>query len=526
MKSLAYLFFTNIKNYFKDLKNSPSKIVLYVVVIALLGLSIYSRTQINYEANEIRDISEVYGMIFALYASVFIMICSKGFSSGSSFYSMADVNMLFTLPISSKKILFYGLIKQMGTSMLVGLFLLFQYGWLGSTYNLEFISIIYILIGYGIVMFSAQVTSMAIYSFTSSNVKMQNIVKGIIYTICGLIILFLLIPIIKTGEINLAILVERVNDNIIDYVPIVGWVKAFTVGLILNKYLTAIIFLIITLGYNVILVFLILKSKGDYYEDVLKATEVSFSAITAKKEGNAQNAVPTNVKLGKTGLDKGKGANVFFYKHLIESRRAKVFILDKISLIMILFSIGYSYIVKDSGIYSVFMFTTYLQFITIMTSGRWARELTLPYVYMIPISPFKKLIVLVMESIYKSVIEACVLFVPVGIILNASIVEIIVLIIARVSLGLIFISGNFLVDRIFGTISSKAIIIGVYLVCIIILVIPGIALGIYLSFIVSASIIPSTISVFLGVIIGSIIVSGIVTYLCKDILSYPELNSR
>lgn len=521
MKSLGYLFFTTIKNYFKDLKNQPGKIVLYIIVLAMLGVTIYSRSMVNTLAGDFRDISEVYAMVFALYTFTFLLSCFKGFSSGASFYSMADVNMLFPRPISSKKILFYGLIKQMGTSIIVGFFLLFQYGWLGTTYNLSFSALVYILIGYGFVIFSAQITSMAIYSFTSSSDTKQNIVKGFIYALCAVVVVYIITPVINTGEVTIKVLVERIDSSVLEYVPIVGWIKGFVIGILSMDISKILIFLVITLVYIFVIILLIIKSKGDYYEDVLKATEVSFSAITAKKEGKAQDVMPKNVKLGKVGFTKGVGATTFFYKHLIESRRSRVFILDKTSLILVLFCIGYSVIVKDSGIYGVFIFTTYMQFIAMMTSGRWIRELMLPYVYMAPVSPFKKLMMLIMESIYKSFIEAIILFIPIGIILNVSIVEIICLIFARVSFGFIFIAGNFLVDRIFGTVSSKMIIMVVYFIFIIILIAPGIALGVFISIIMNIGALA-----LVGIIIGNILVSCLVIYICKDILSYPELNNR
>ncbi|MGN1214496.1 MAG: putative ABC exporter domain-containing protein, partial [Bacteroidaceae bacterium] len=84
--------------------------------------------------------------------------------------------------------------------------------------------------------------------------------------------------------------------------------------------------------------------NADYYEDVLKATEVSFSAITARKEGKVAENAPRKVKVGKIGLPGGEGASAIAAKHKIENRRSRVFLLDMTSVIMALVTIGFTFI--------------------------------------------------------------------------------------------------------------------------------------------------------------------------------------
>lgn len=489
MKSLMYLLITTIKNYFKEMKRHPGKLVTNLLFIVLLGFVIYSSvTRQNIVVSDLRDISELYAIIFALYASVFLLGSLKGFSSGASFYSMADVNILFSIPLASKKILFYGLIKQMGTSLLVGFFLMFQYAWLNQLYGISISTLIIILIGYCIVMFASQITSMAIYSYTSGDEKNKRILKSIGIVFIALIVIYVLYPVIQTREIVLSSIVERVNSNVLEFFPVIGWTKAAVVGILSHSFIKLILALIFLLGYIALIILFIGKSKGDFYEDVLKATEVSFSAITAKKEGNIKDSLPTKVKTGKTGIGKGKGAITFFYKHLLEDRRAKVFILDKISLMMIVFCIIYAVFLKDAGIVPIFIFTTYIQFFTVFSSGRWVRELTLPYVYMLPINPFKKLIMISLQGIYKTLIEAIVLFVPIGIILHSSVLEIIVFILARLGFGILFMAANTLFTRLLGSISNKMVIMFLYILTIIILSIAGIILGVLISIFITSSI--------------------------------------
>ena len=127
MNALKYLFFTKIKNTIKDLENHPAKLVLVIIFIGLMALVIFSSNVEHLDLNKLRDINELYAIIFALYSFTFILNAMTGFTSGASFYSMADINILFMSPISSKKILIYGLIRQMGTSLWIGFFIFYQW---------------------------------------------------------------------------------------------------------------------------------------------------------------------------------------------------------------------------------------------------------------------------------------------------------------------------------------------------------------------------------------------------------------
>ncbi|KMT22554.1 putative ABC exporter domain-containing protein [Clostridium cylindrosporum] len=522
MKSLGYLLITTMKNFIKDLKNNPAKIVVYIVFILLLGSVIFSRNSVTTGKN-FRDISELYAIIFALYASVFLLGCLKGFSSGASFFSMADVNILFSTPISSKKILVYGLFKQIGTSLLVGFFLLFQYGWLNASYNVSIGELVIILLGYGMVMLSSQVTSMAIYSYTSGDESRKRILKSIIISLCILVSVYILLPLIANRGNIIGSAVTSINSSVLNFIPIIGWVKYAVVGVLTMNYASLLLGVVATIVYIALILVAIVKSRSNYYEDVLKATEVSFSAITAKKEGKAGQAIPMNVKVGKTGIGKGIGADVFFHKHMIENRRSKVFVLDLTSLLMILFCIVFAVILGKENIGGIFSFATYMQIFTV-SLGRWGRELISPYVYMIPVDPFKKLIMICLESVYKMSAEAILLFVPIGMIIHLSFGEIIICIIARIGFGILLMAGTILQQRVFGSILNKIIIFMLYIVVMIILSLPGIVLGYFIGSMIKF--IPIVFSILIGTVISNLLISLIILYTCRNILNYAELNNR
>lgn len=524
MKGLRYLFLTTIKNTIKDLKNNPGKLVLVILFVALLAVTVVSSLGVKgLEGHDYRPVEEIYALVFLLYAVTFVVMSYKGLSSGASFYSMADVNLLFQTPISPKKILFYGLVKQMGTSLLIGGLLLFQYGWVGQTYPITMLDMLVILLGFGVVMFCAQITAMAIYSFTSGDDGKKRTVKIVLIGICLLMAAYVGIPLIADQSNLLDRAVKSVNSVYLNLVPVIGWVKQAVVGTLTGGYLYLVAGLLATAAYAAVILLLIVKSRSNYYEDVLQATEVSFSAITAKKEGKVNDLMPKNIKVGKTGIRKGWGANAFFYKHLLENRRSRVLILDGLSLLFLAIVVAFSYFMKDAGILSVFFMATYMQVFT-TAMGRWGRELTLPYVYMVPQSPFKKLVCVCGESVLKAVFEAAVMFVLVGVILQASPVEVIACIIARTGFALLFIAGDILIERMIGASLGKVFLMFLYFIAVVILCLPGIILGAMLSTVIT--VLSSTAVILLFSFICNLAIAGLIAFLCRDILNYAEINNR
>lgn len=527
MKGLKYLLFTTFKNFLKELLKNPAKLISVIIFIALIVLVIFSASfNDKLPSHTTRNIEELYGIVFALYSYIFIATCMNGLSSGASFYSMADVSILFSTPISNKKILIYGLMKQMGTSLLVGFFLIFQYAWLNSTYGLSFGGLLGILLGYCFIMFCSQLSAMVIYSFSSNDENLQRKIKISLIGITSLIIFYVFYKTISNSQDMLNTAVEAINSFWINFIPIVGWIKMAVIGILNSNYYYILIGFSLTLLYIFIIVYLITKTRSDFYEDVLLATEVSHSAIIAKKEGNILDT-RKNVKVGKIGINKGKGANVFLYKHLLENKRSGLLLIDKTSLMFIVICIVYALITNNMfseyNILSIFIFVTYMQIFS-LSNGRWIRELRMHYVYMIPIKPFLKLIKISLENILKITIEATILFIGLGMILGLSPIEIIGCIFARIGFGILFMSGNILTQRLLGSLFNKVIIMFLYILIMILLAAPGIVIGVITSS--SISILPPIIAGLFITFIWNILISSLVIYFCRDILNYAELNDR
>lgn len=517
MNALPFLLIKRFKNTLKEFFRTPSKLILFIVLVVMIGATVFGGIMGKNENTSFRDAREAYTIIFALYLFVFISVTMSGLKNGASFFTMADVNILFNAPISQKKILVFGLVRQLGVTVMLALFLVFQYGWMSSNYGMTMLDLLGVIIGYILLVFSAQLIAMGIYAYSSHSDQKKKTIKTVIYLFVAAVAAYILYPVFTAAD-KIGAVVTQVSSKVIYYVPVAGWLKAFFEGFMSGNLQ------LIFLGLGAVVLFvglfiiIILKMDADYYEDVLVATEVGFSAITAKKEGRMAEAVPQNVKVGKTGIGRGKGASVFFFKHLLEDRRARFFILDLFSFIVIIGSAIFAFFMRNYGILAPFCFSVYMMVLSSF-NGRWLKELTMPFVYMLPVNPFKKLVMIILQQILKGILESVIVIGIIGMITGASIPQMIGYTLVRIGACLVFIAANTLTERLFGGALGKSLQMMFYFLVLIVLAAPGVVGAIFAA----------GISELIGLLIAAswlTLVSCAVIYFCRNILSNAEFNNK
>ena len=150
---LVYLTVVKLKNQLKEAVKHPAKLIYVVFLAAVLLLTVMGGRDADME---LRPLYELTAIMVLFYSLMFLMTFINGLNGGAGNYPMftlSDVSMLFPSPLKPNKVLFYGLTRQLGLSLLLGFFLLFQYSWLHSLYGLEYPHLILIVLGYGLCLF-------------------------------------------------------------------------------------------------------------------------------------------------------------------------------------------------------------------------------------------------------------------------------------------------------------------------------------------------------------------------------------
>ena len=510
MKALLYLTVKKAKNGLIEFVKSPARLVVALIFTALIVFSaINSGAHQSYYG---RDIGELYAIIFALYSVIFVLISKNGFYNGASMFTMQDVNLIFTSPLKQNTVLSYGLIQQLGRSLMLGFFILFQSGTVCTAYNVGFEALVYILIGYGVTVFLSQMTAMVIYSYTSSDDKKCKTVKTIYTAVIACFIAYGLYLCYSMGGVNIVNLVAVAGNMVARFFPVSGMVALGVQGAIGGSgthILYALIYCVIFWSlYRLSVRFI----NSDYYEDVLKSTENSFSAISARKEGKAAENAPKNIKTGKIGLTKGSGVAAIYEKHKIENRRSKKFILSNTSLVAIVFNLVFCFVCRDEPI-AVFAVSLYLMTMTVIT-GRWAKELSYPYIFLIPESSYKKLLYMVKSDVPAIILESILCCLPMYFICFMRFSDVMGMTLARISFGLLIIAINLLLQKIFGGTDKKKIVVIFYFLFITLFSAPGIIAGFVIGMLMPFHLIIA----FVAMAAVNLIITLILAYSCRKLL--------
>ena len=518
--ALTYLLWTRLKNGVLRFFRKPSRLILAVVFLALIGFTVFAGNVDTPEFPDYRDLRELCAIAFVFYTFVFLTISYNGFSKGATLFAMPDVNFLFAGPFSRQSVLFYGLIQQLSSSLLVGVFLLFQYTMLHTTYGIGYSGLIWLLAGYSLSVFCGQLTAMVLYTKTALSARRRRTARIVFFAVLAIAAAAVFAVLAANRDALLGTAVALAS-GVLKFFPVSGWLSAAVGGMLSGSAAPILSGLAAAAVYVALLVLWIARSDDDYYEDVYGITEQNFRTREAAKSG--RQAAPSKMRRGIATLDRGRGASVLFYKHCLENRRANPLVLEPSSYIFIAASIGFAFLMRtEGGIVAGFAFAVYMRIFGAML-GRLQRELVLPYIYLIPEPPFRKLFWALAEALPKFALNAVLMYVPVALICGLSPAETAACALAGFAFDCLFLASYVLIERLFSSMTSKVLSMIVFFAAILVLGIPGAAAAFLLcgSGLILISV-PFT--AFLSLAAANLAVAAVTVFACRNMLAYAELN--
>jgi len=531
MRALSYLLLTSMKNFLRQLLKKPALIVVYVLVIAMMVFAMLPG------GNGLTTNSDMLPILRALAFCVFGFIAyssvSKGLKQGSTFFAMPDVNMLFTSPIRPQAVLLYGVIKQMGVSAMATLFMCFQIPNMRNLLHLEGTGIFAVTSAWFSILVCAQVVSLCTYSLTAPYPKRRRIGNYIMYGLIAALVLGLGVYLLYRGG-EMQAVIDYFGLPFMDYVPFVGWINAYMMGLIGGETGRALMFLLLAVFFPALGITLVQRTKSDYYEDVLQATERTYVTKQAMKDGKigAKN-LNENVRAGKSGIvGKGQGASIFFYRHLTEQRRTGMFILDKGSLVVIIGAAIGGIIFRNltakgeitpfiSSLIAFAALSYILYFLTV--TGKFTQELTRPFIYLVPAPEVLKLLYSNLTTVLKALVEGIIAFSILTVLAGLPWWFVPMAALTYATLSQVYISMSILSQRILGGSNSKVLSTILYFVSGSILLGPGAVIFGVLQAVFYFNGQQFLFVSYIAAIGYNIIISGLVLFLGKGILREVEM---
>lgn len=524
MRPLFYIMRKSFKNHIKELKHKPGTLILYLVIIALLAamilISIFSPNKISLSQNK----KELYSAIISgIVMIVIIYGLHQGASKGNSFFRLADVNLVFTSPISPQKVLIYGFIKQLYTSFLIIFFLIFQLPNLKFHFPLTDFGGLIILLTAFFLVFSMSIIGLLTYSIASRYTKARGYIDKVIYVIIGLLLLGFVLTYFKVRDPKQAAL-TFLNHKLFLYIPFIGWFKQIFMSAILGINTAFFIHIVLVVVFLIILMYIMYKLNTDYYEDVLAATESKEEQIKNKKEGKSSFNFNSKKVRKIQNTNMGTGAKAIFYRHMLEYRKSGIPFIDKTTLSVVIAGTFFGYFTSGKNINTVLYFSIYMLFFFVI-QGKWSQELSKPYIYLLPFSSAKKVFFATLGDLIKYTIDGFILFTTAGILMKSNIMTIIFCSITYASFAAIYIYGDMLARKLLGSTHSKNVEMFLKLFLIFFIILPEIVISIALSIIspFASPIINEFIS-YIVLLTYNIIVSFILLICSKGIFEKLEMK--
>jgi hypothetical protein len=325
---------------------------------------------------------------------------------------------------------------------------------------------------YILAMITLLTASLVIYSVTNGKPRRKLAVKIAMAAMFAPMIVFAVVQYLTTNN-ALATIESVITSPFLSFIPVAGWTTCGVTAIIGGEIRAGLLWLGANVVLTAALITYIMLSNPDYYEDVLVATETAFEKKRVALEGNLNATTASNkqVKINKTGIP-FSGAMALFGKHTRESFRENRF--GYLTLPSVLIAAGGVVIARVTGDLSFLLFVLPWAQIMLIGTGRGLKETYSHYIYMIPASPFKKIVWSNMEIISKTLIENIIMFGVAGILLGSHLLYVIVCIAVYTLFSYLLLGVNYIFMRLTGADISAGLMIMIYYFAAVIVTAPGV----------------------------------------------------
>lgn len=519
MSCILYLWRKTLKNYCIQAVKKPLVLILGLLFVALIVFAMVASGPSGAQPTE-QKMEGYAAILMGVFLFVFVISIMNGMKQGAALFAMADVNLLFTAPVSPGKILMSGVTKQAGVMAMASLFLLAQYPNMRNLAGLDGMALAGLLIAYTGVGVVLNILAAVLYAYCAGSDTRRKRISYTLYALFAALLALVAWFLLREGD-ALGALTMVMGADAWNYVPIVGWARGVAISFAEHAYGKAAIFAALLALGGYACVRLLRGSDMDYYEDVLLAAERANQVREDAQAGrvSTQGEVSSRVKR-EMGALKGRGASAFTYRILREQSRGGVWLLDSGTLmaavapVLGIILMGRE-IVAEAGLWPLFTMTAWFILFSNLRSGL-PRELTYPTLYLAPCGSFAKLVAVLAPQWIKAAVDGvvfaalCVALYGLGAGMGA------ISLLFYLSISMVYSAGYLIVERLLGSSRNKVLIMLLYMLILMLLCMPGM-IG---AMIVGASWPPAL--QYLAGIGWNVAITLLVVLLCRNILTKLE----
>lgn len=534
-------FFIILNNIKLILKN-PLRLLPYAAVLGYFSFFYFRRGSKgqDIDTSQFDSLQDTGGQIpevdfamqnlvggFTLAALAFLMFqLYRATKKNISFFTMADVNLVFTAPVNPSNLLLYYMIRSifpaLGGSLI---FVLYSTAQLNDVFDLNAWNLIIMSLGFTFFFFIVSPIRFLIYTLNTKYGILPYIRNGI-FGLGIVLALMVMIPGLMAEKFWQGMF-AWIGSPWFDFFPLVGWSRG-----ILSFVSHGNIW--ISLGFSaayvvsfLLILFLVIAHAGAYYEDVLESTK-SNEEVKEKAKGKAEASESTgslNLKKKLNLPDFGTGAVALYWRNYVHSSRQDFHPLFG------LYGLGFAGIAIIMAILSKFDWFShkviyfYLAFMIMMYffagMGRTSvGDLKKPYFILIPATWTSKFYNMIKLDIYQTVILGVGMIVPTVLIAGLSWGMILLFPVCMVAFYLTGFAITLTTHVGFDEGWDRKLIRPVIIVGVILFgILPSIAMG-FMGYFISDQMVYG----MLGLSIGMVLLAILMLHLTLDIISRVEFK--
>ncbi len=266
---------------------------------------------------EARDMVElVAGLVVVAVILIMLLGADK---NGARIFLPADVDLLFASPMKPQSVLLFRLATQMGVSLLVSLYMLFQLPNLILNLGLSGWAAAAFVAAWALVLMLGKLLQVLAYLLGAEHPGFKRGLRTGVYAVLALAAGGFALYCRTAGLGFFGSVTAFFNAPVTRFVPVWGWLKGLCVFSMDGRTLPAVACIAACVLFGVLLWVVISHVKADFYEDAMQKSEELAEAMARARSGGKMlktRKKDRSDRLRRDMLRHGCGANVYFFKTL------------------------------------------------------------------------------------------------------------------------------------------------------------------------------------------------------------------
>lgn len=276
--------------------------------------------------------------------------------SGSSIFSMPDVNLLFSAPMKPQSVLLFKLTTQIFLLLFASVYLAIQVPTLVAELKLGAFVGAVMVFAWILILVYQRLINIFLYILASMSARVKKMLLPTSVGALAVLAVAYLFCYRSTGSCIEAAKVLFANPAS-RCIPIYGWIKGAVAWAAEGKIFLSVVALLLLFGGAFAFAFGIWHMKPDFYEEALSKSQKTAEALTSAQSGTvAKRSKERPDRIERDGMKHGCGANVFFFKSLYNRKRfAYLGFFTKTSVLYLVLAVGVALILRISAKTSSFI---------------------------------------------------------------------------------------------------------------------------------------------------------------------------